>query len=888
MIRFDKPCRRVSGALEYFSEHMQKGDYLTEQGRVQMTWCGKAAEPLGLSSVVDPLHFERLCNGQHPFTGKKLGPRNKAVNRRVCYFGQISAPKDASIAYLVGGDERIKGWWEESVKETLAEIEAVTAARVRKGGADEDRVTGNMVAAVVTHDSSRSLDPQLHTHVCIMNVTYDTMENQWKGVQPSDYYRYQGFFREVSYNKLAMRMIEAGYELEKARKVGFTIKGFPVELRGTFSKRRVEILKRAAQLGITSQEGLHQIAGSSRAAKIHINSEKLRTRWEMESGPALETVHQVISQANGNPKSQIFTTVPEAMDAAIEHLFERHSVVDEPVLLREALIAGRGYVELPALRKEVARRIENGELLHARNKIGSKASLEMESSVCQWAASGKKLFGRFGFPVPLEDSTLSAEQKKAVEHVLGCQDRIVVLQGDAGTGKTTSLRAVIQGIEAAAVSVFACAPSSGAAEVLREELTPHADTLQQLLCNPSLQSRIRNHVILVDEAGLISIRQMHELCLLAQHNQNRLILVGDTKQHVSIEAGDALRALQKYGGVEVARLTEIHRQRDPAYRKAVALLAKGEAYQAFEQFDQMGAVKVIEKPENIFAQAARDYIATIQSGKSCLVISPVWSEIHAFNDEVRGQLKTASLLGSKETTVTTISSLQFTVAEKKDIKNYQVGDRLTFHRDMGEFRKLETVAVVGKTIDQLLVETEYGRQLPFSPSPANGFDVGLASPLAVAAGEKLLMRGNYKPQNIQNGDIVEVSAVNEGGALQLKDGRLLPADFRQFTYGYASTSYAAQGKTVDRGILIMGEDGIHAANFKQAYVSNSRFRESQAIYTHDKKAVREAMVSPADRMLTLEMVQHDPHLQKLFDMADAWDATQGQKLSPTLHPSTGI
>ena len=111
-----------------------------------------------------------------------------------------------------------------------------------------------------------------------------------------------------------------------------------------------------------------------------------------------------------------------------------------------------------------------------------------------------------------------------------------------------------------------------------------------------------------------------------------------------------------------------------------------------------------------------------------------------------------------------------------------------------------------------------------------------------------------KPAELRNGDVVEVAAISQDGEIALKDGRVLPAWFRGFTYGYATTSHASQGKTVDRGILLMGDAGIAAGNLKQAYVSNSRFRESQMIYTSDRKAAREAMMRPSDRKLALEMV----------------------------------
>jgi ATP-dependent exoDNAse (exonuclease V) alpha subunit len=125
--------------------------------------------------------------------------------------------------------------------------------------------------------------------------------------------------------------------------------------------------------------------------------------------------------------------------------------------------------------------------------------------------------------------------------------------------------------------------------------------------------------------------------------------------------------------------------------------------------------------------------------------------------------------------------------------------------------------------------------------------------MPIAVGDRLMLRGNLKPAGLRNGDFVEVAGFREDGGIALKDGRSLPSWFRQFAHGYATTSHASQGKTVDRGILLMAEEGIQAGNLKQAYVSNSRFRESQMIYTSSKWAAREAMMRPADRKLALEM-----------------------------------
>jgi hypothetical protein len=273
--------------------------------------------------------------------------------------------------------------------------------------------------------------------------------------------------------------------------------------------------------------------------------------------------------------------------------------------------------------------------------------------------------------------------------------------------------------------------------------------------------------------------------------------------------------------------------------------------------------------------AVDDYLKTIGQKKSCLVISPVWSDIHRFTGQVRPRLKAAGILAEGNKAVLTYHSYQWTDAARQDARKYKVGDVLAFHKDSAGFAKGEYVAFEERRGEKIVVRDEQGRRFAFVPSEVEGFNVGLSRSLPVSLGERLLIRANLKEHKLFNGNIVEVTGIQEDGTLVLIDKRTIPPAFRQFSHGYATTSHASQGKTVDRGIVLMAGEGIQAANLKQAYVSHSRFEESHVTYTTDRRAAMNAMATPADRALAIEVVNERirrwKKAQKLIEQAEAWE-----------------
>src|SRR5271170_6212386 len=186
-------------AKDYFTAHLSRSDYyMRDEQEVAGQWHGRGAELLGLSGTVDKDSYFRLCENINPATGEQLTPRVKA-DRRVLYDFTFDAPKSVTLAYELGGDERVEKVFREAVKETMAEMEDAMQARVRKNGAQEDRKTANMIWGEFIHRTTRpvdgSPDPQLHCHAVAFNATFDPVEERWKAGEFSSLVRDKGYYQ---------------------------------------------------------------------------------------------------------------------------------------------------------------------------------------------------------------------------------------------------------------------------------------------------------------------------------------------------------------------------------------------------------------------------------------------------------------------------------------------------------------------------------------------------------------------------------------------------------------------------------------------------------------------------------------------------------------------
>jgi conjugative relaxase-like TrwC/TraI family protein len=874
--------KNLADAESYFDEHLAQNDYYAAGEIRPGQWIGEGAERLGLKNVVTREQFQSLCENQNPETSERLTQRQqKEDKRRVFYDFTCSAPKSVSVLAMTLDDDRLVTAHEEATRIAFRELETFAATRVRKQGNQRDRTTGNLVAAAFTHTSSRALDPQLHTHFTVFNATFDGSERCWKALQAGGMYDAIRYGTAVYRNELAKRVREIGYRTVPA-KHGFEIEGVSPDVLKRFSKRsqqRDAVVKELEQkLGHKlSNNAIALAVHQSRAKKVKgISTTEVRERQLAQLQPnELQALQKLSTSVQCTRQPRIAGLENQTLNHAIAHVFERKSVVPEHELLNAALSQRLGEVDLPALKASVKC---SADLVKTERGFSTPQILATELDLIQTVNAGCDAVTPL-HPGYRPADWLGEDQRRAIYHVLRTSDRITGLRGLAGSGKTTALRELVAACKEAKIEPLFCAPTAAATEVLRKEGF-EAKTLQSLLL--SKQPLSKDKLVVLDEAGAVGMDDMKWLFDCA--TDARIILSGDTGQHASVARGDAMRILERHSDFKSGQLTAIRRQHKAAYRKAVELAAQKRTVEAFAQLERMGAVAEFSG-DKLHDSAAKSYLKALVENKSALLVAPTWAEIEAVTEKVRAALKTSGRLAGEEKEFQVFDSLSWTEAQKRDARQYRPGMAIHFHRTAHGFDKDETVAVVAVENDSLKVQCPDGSEVLFQLGQGCAlFDVGEKRKLKVAASDKLLLQSNWQKKFV-NGELVEVKAV-QGDSVLLADGRVIPVEYRTFTHGYAVTSHAAQGKTVDEVLLVASSRSLPAINQEQFYVSISRGRERCQVFTDDAEMLRSHVTHSSARLAAVEAMPRRDFLQTILQRGNRFLKRFRQRLAQSQSIST--
>jgi conjugative relaxase-like TrwC/TraI family protein len=846
-----------AAAVAYFDGALSRGDYYAAEA--PGVWHGLCAARLGLIGTVERDTFAALMRNENPLTGERLTARTRE-NRRPGTDFTFNAPKGVSVLSALTDDLRIRDAFRDAVRDTMREIERDVKTRIRTNSRDDDRITGNLAWAEFLHTTARPIDgvpdPHLHTHAFVVNATWDRKEQRYKAVQLGDIVADRPYYEAVFHARLAHGMRQLGYKIERKGKF-WDVAGLPDELLKSFSRRTAEIEAAAEELGYTSADAKASLGKRTRQRKTkELPPEQIRNNWQQRAGSAgRQAIAAVTKAAQRASKDHADISAKSAMDYALSDAFERASVATEKSIFAAALRRGFGDV-MPETIRAAAETFElvTG-MIDGRKVVTTRHILAEETRLIAFARAGRLACRPMAAKATIADTRLNAGQRKAVQQIWTSPDRVTAIKGGAGVGKTTLMVEAANGLTKAGHRVAVFAPTSAARDVLKSEGFSGAETPQRLLADERLQLALRDSVLWVDEAGLVSVPDMARLFDLAARLNARVILSGDPQQHSSVARGDALRIIAERAGIRPANVNEIVRQKG-TYKEAVQALANGNVAHGWQLLKQMGAIHELPDETRI-DRLAQDYLDAVEGNRTVLVVSPTHAEKDLITAAIRTELQSAGRLGDART-FTVWRELQWTEAQKSDPIGYMPGQWVRFTQNAAGIVKGAKLEVIGRDDDnQVLARNANGETVALPLAKAANFKVYASSEKSFAVGDlvRITENGRTPGGTFVNGAIHTVTGFDKQGNLILDKTKTLPKDYGAFDHGYASTSIAAQGRTVDTVLIAMGKASIPAMSQEQLYVSASRARTECHIYTDDADTVRQAVQRSSHRGSATELLE---------------------------------
>lgn len=926
-------------ALQYFS----KDNYYTEhQGLEESEWFGKGAETLGFEGKVDKHLFFQTLAGE--VDGQRLGKYvkneetgEKEREHRPGTDITFSAPKSVSLLAEVHGSREVREAHEGAVKAALGYIEREYAqTRQMQDGQLETVKTGNLVVAMFRHNTSRDLDPQTHTHAIVMNAT-KREDGEWRSLSNEEIYKAQRIVGAIYTGELADRLQALGYELRRSDDKGnFEVAGISREQIEHFSQRRAGIEAALAARGIdidsASARQKEDATLNTRARKVDVDHVQLIGEWKeraREIGIDFEAIQAKANEqrGQGGVMRDDRLTGRGAMEFAAAHLIEREAVVGKADLMQAALEHGAGRVSPREVEKAFDKLEKDGHLVklpdgnyttkkmlgsemwaldQVRDTKGQAARILGENTVAERLAAAEKRLG----------ITYTEGQREAITKALSTHDRFVAVQGLAGTGKTTMLKALNELAEQEGWTVRGMAPTGAASKVLARETGIATDTVSMFqIKERQLQRDIefaqeyapdfkrKSELWVVDESSFLSQRQKAQLDNMANKAGAKVIYLGDTLQLQAVEAGKPFEMAQR-NGMDTAYMTEISRQKTPELKSAVGMIVgrdeSGEAgrltqiqlnhnARAFGYLDQVGKVKEV-KDGRVLQELVKDIVALSPAERErTIVITAYNKDRHQINEGVREQLKQRGEISRKESTHETFESKGWTRAVIKEAQYYQAGDVVRFGRDYKglEVKKGDYLHVVDVDSAQrgvVVLQREDGTTVAWQPSKNNKVEVYDAEKRNVTVGDLVRITRNSEGE-LKNGEVGRITALDNGKAtLELRQGKdvvrheldLNQHEHKHWDHAYASTVHASQGSTQYRTMFHIRapenenerrqerelQNMTKVFGDRSFYVGTTRASHEIAIYTNNKDVAAKAVTGRQDKTSAVEVLQRHEQLSE--------------------------
>lgn len=870
----------ADGARRYFKDGLSKeGNYYLDQ-QIKAYWAGKTSKRLGLEGKeVTEEVFSRLVNNLDPnIDGQRLTPR-ASDTRRAGVDLTFSAPKSVSLLYSLTKNPKILELHRDAYKKAMLEVEKLMYTQSNTQYVRGFTHTGNVAYAAFDHFLSRPVetvingkiaqiaDPQLHTHCFIPNVTWNEKTERYQALEIYSMHMNSDYIRSVYHSALSRGLEKAGFQTERNRSF-FELTGVSRDLIERFSLRSQEINRISEQEGLSAQQK-GELGKKTRNSKSEqsLSDQQLYDYWITRlTDQELRDLKTLKGKKFDRPTP---INAKTAVDRAMEHAFERNSVENEKKVIAYAAALGYGHLSIDQITKELQSR--DNILRSQRNTIENITTIELvheEDRMIELATSGKGKFPALNKDYEIKLDFLNPQQRKAIQDMLSTTDQTFVLRGAAGTGKSTIFSVVNDALRKVGKSLIAVAPSTQASQVLAEK-SLESYTIAKLLNDPKAQEKLQNSVLLIDEAGMVGVKNMASLLELSNKYQARTILSGDTKQHgPPAQYGDALKILERQSRLQVSTVDKIERQRKaPDYQSAVQDIAKGRLLEGYQKLNEQGSIIEIGDHDERIRKLAKDFDKLHAQKRSTLIVSPTHLEGDKINTAVRELWKKNKKIQGQDKSFEVLRDASLTDAEKKDLLNYQKGQVIRFTRNQqGGFKAGSHHEVMEVSKDEKVkvrdLKTGKISHLPYH-TPKH-YAVHTKHNISLAKGDHIRLTNNamsLQGTKMANGTSYEIKGFNKRG-IELSNGKTIPNDLYHLRYGYCDTSFSSQGKDAHTVLVSMSDLSQGGVNEQSFYVGVSRGTKQVKLYTSDKDSLKKSIVRSTDRLSARDIAKD--HQQRLL------------------------
>jgi conjugative relaxase-like TrwC/TraI family protein len=851
-------------------------------------WLGGGCESLGLETgaIVLKDDFNNIIKGNDLTGGQIVQDTYSAAGRTEHRAGVdfvFSDPKSVSIMEHLAGDERIRNVRSAAIEDVVKHIDDNYIAYRETVNYEVNVVhaEGKGIFSTYEHSTSRENDPNSHTHVLICNMVQRD-DGSYRALYNDEIFKNQKEITAVYNASMAKGLSELGYAIEIKPNGLYEVAGVPKELIDTFSKRTANIKQAEAEFldnnNVLETNPKIQVIATleTRPEKSDLTKGFLLDSWNKQArdiGYPNDKLTSLVTAAFNN-KTVHDISVNSVIRHVVNDLTSTESTFTNSDLIKHSLALSMGKYNKNDITNEISKNVTGDKLFTeiAPGIYSTDKMIETEKNILRMLESGK---GKVNPLMSKEEAEkfinsfennnknivthgLTKDQRNLFIDVMTSSDQFIVVQGDAGTGKTTIFKAVADACEEKLVTLSGHSKTGKAVEEFVSATGAKGSTVDSFLLHNSKDSG--SSLRIIDEASMLGSLQTHSMIDRAVDDNARLILLGDMKQLQAIDAGRAFQDAQEKGDIHVVKLSQGIRQKN-TYTIKLAELAKS-------KYKINDAVNLINENNKLYERTSfddrRDIILELYKNDSSnsIVVTSTNKEKDVLNSDIRSYLVNNNIIDSKGFLFNTQAPISLVGIEKRFSSHYEIENTIHIKKSFngiepGTSGKIINIDLNNNTITAALDNGSIEKIDMFKNGDKISGSVDTIKEFA--KGDHIMFLKNDKLIGVNNGQPGTINSIDESGIINVSVGKnRINVNLHHYNYvdhAYAITDYKSQGGSYSKVIFSALADRVNLNSF---YVAATRAKDDFYLLTDDVDQLTKHASRPQDKKSTLDhTIQND-------------------------------